>query len=252
MKDSAFKYLQFCTKQKLTIGNESAKKFDSNLNDDQLSLLVSESSGMLVDILMKGGIIYDKSIFSFENITDYLEHIHTKILDRKNLELNNWIQNRPARKFFTDRKPKNKTEELLFDKMEESTTIIEEYWDNEYFNEKELATQLICICERDYGGENRIGILIKKEAYAHQYRVIVRGIVGPYNVSNEGNGWELELEEGAQRFTLSKTYKNFPTKDELIDDFVCLDILESQPPIDYIRNDLGTLPIYPTAKEYFK
>jgi len=205
-----------------------------------------------MDILMKGGIIYDKSILQYKNIDEYLNSITESRMERRKNQLNDWIQNRPARKFFTERKPKNKKEEKLFDKLEETTEIINEYWDTKYFNEKELSKQFICICERDYGGENRIGIMVKQEAYAHQYSIIVRGIIGPYNVSNDGNGWDLELEKGAERFSLSKTYKNLPTKDELIDDFISLDILESQPSIDHIRNDISTIPIYPTAKEYFK
>jgi len=202
--------------------------------------------------LMEGGIIYDKSILVYKNIDEYLNFITKSRLERRKNQLNDWIQDKPARKFFTERKPKNKKEEKLFDKLEETTEIINEYWDTKYFNEKELSKQFICICERDYGGENRIGIMVKQEPYAHQYSIIVRGIIGPYNIANDGNGWDLELEKGAERFSLSKTYKSFPTKDELIDDFVSLDILESQPPIDHIRNDISTIPIYPTAKEYFK
>ena len=252
MKEKTFKYIQFCTEKKLTVSPETAKLFDSELTDEQIIEIVKESSGMLMDILMKGGIIYDKSIFSFHDIESYLEHIRVRMSMRRSNELKEWIKDRPARKFFTERKPQNKTEEKLFDKLEECSEIIKEYWDTEYFNEKELAKQFMCICERDYGGENRIGIMVKQEAYAHQYRVIVRGIIGPYNVSNEGNGWDIELEKGAERFSLSKTYKSLPSKEDLIDDFITIDILEKQEPVDWIRNDLGTYPIFPTAKEYFK
>lgn len=251
MKDLTFEYLQDCIKNDFNINLKSAKLFDSSLSDDQINELVKGSSLMYLDCI-KNGETQFKSILNFDNITNYLNHLHTKITERKNTELNSWIQDRPARKFFSIRKPKCKKEELLFDKMEESITIIDEYWDTKYFNEKELAKQFICICERDYGGENRIGIMVKQEAYAHQYQVIVRGLIGPYNISNEGNGFDLEFEMGAERFSLSKSYQNLPTKDELIDDFISLDILENQSPVDHIHNDIGTIPIYPTAKEYFK
>lgn len=172
---------------------------------------------------------------------------------RRTNELKEWIKDRPARKFFSERKPKNKSNKLLFDKMETASEIIEEYWDKGYFTEKELTKQLICITERDYGGENRIGIMVKKESHSHQYSVTIRGIVGSYNVSNDGEGWDLKLEKGAKKFSVSKSYKLFPNfKDELIDDFISLDILENLPPIDYIHTDTNTIPIYPTAKEYFK
>ena len=248
-----FKYLQFCTKNKYQVNQQSAELFDSTLTKEQREVLCNDSVRMWMDVLMKGGIIYDKSILSFHNIEDYLEHIRIRMSMRRTNELKGWIKDRPARKFFSERKPDKKSDELLFDKMETASEIIEEYWDKGYFTEKELSKQLICITERDYGGENRIGIMVKKEPYAHQYRVTVRGIVGPYNVIIEGEGWSLELEEGSKRFSVSKSYNSFPSsKDELIDDFVSLDILENLPPKDYIFNDIGNIPIFPTSKEYFK
>jgi hypothetical protein len=248
-----FEYIQFCTKNKHKVSQESAELFDPTLTKEQRQELCNEGTGMWMNVIMKGGVIYDKSILSFHNIEDYLEHIRVRMSMRRSNELKEWIKDRPARKFFSERKPEKKSDELLFDKMETASEIIEEYWDKGYFTEKELSKQLICITERDYGGENRIGIMVKKEPYAHQYSVIVRGIVGPYNVSNDGGGWDLELEEGAKRFSVSKSYKSFPSsKDELIDDFISLDILENLPPTDHIHTDISTIPIFPTAKEYFK
>lgn len=244
-----FKYLQYCLKNNIRI--ENGRDFDINLNEEEFKKLVKNTISLNFRILREGGIIFNRDILNFNTFEEYIKHIKEKIVECRKKEINLWIKNRPARLFFVKRKPTNKSEELLFDKFEECATIIEDYWDDSYFNPKELAKQLICICERNYGGENRIGVLIKKEPYANYYSVVVRGIIGDYNVANDGDEWSLELESNAKRFTLSKTYRSFPTKDELIDDFVNLDILESQPPVDYIHTDINKHPIYLTAKEYF-
>jgi hypothetical protein len=244
-----FEYLQYCLKNNVLI--ENGKDFNANLTDEEFEKLVKNTISLNFEILREGGIIFNRDILDFNTFEDYMTHLKEKNAKRNKNVIDNWIKNRPARLFFVKRKPINKSEELLFDKYEECATIIEDYWDDTYFNQKELAKQLICICERNYGGENKIGILIKKEPYANQYIVVVRGIIGGYNVANTGDGWSLELESDAKRFSLSKSYRSFPTKDDLIDDFVNLDLFESQPPVDFIRTDIKTYPIYLTSKEYF-
>jgi len=76
--------------------------------------------------------------------------------------------------------------------------IIREYWDTEYFTVKELSEQGICICERDFGDDFRVGIMVQQEDTL--YNVVVRGI-------------------GESRICLSKTYNVFPSLDILIKDF---------------------------------
>lgn len=73
--------------------------------------------------------------------------------------------------------------------------IIREYWDTEYFTVKELEEQGTCICERNFGDELRVGIMVKQEDTL--YHVVVRGI----------------------EFCLSKIYDTFPTLEVLIEDF---------------------------------
>lgn len=73
--------------------------------------------------------------------------------------------------------------------------IVREYWDTEYFTIKELSEQGVCICERDFGDENRVGIMVKQEE--NVYHVVVR-------IFSD---------------CLSKTYDSFPTVDILIKDF---------------------------------
>ena len=255
MKDIAFKLLKYWTTKPKSYIEEIVDDFfvKNNITEDHKEEVLTESKRMIMEVLFKGGIINDKNIVGFDTFDEYLNSIVNNRIKNRKLVQEKWIDERPARKFFVQKIPKTKDDEILFDKQEECAEIIKEYWDNDYFNEKEVTKQLICICERDYGGENRIGIFIKKEPNAHQFRIIVRGIIGPYNVANEGNkGWSLELEKGAERFCLSKTYNYFPTKDDVIDDFVCLELLEQQPPIGQIITDTSKFPIYPTAKEYFK
>jgi hypothetical protein len=73
--------------------------------------------------------------------------------------------------------------------------IIKEYWDTEYFTEKELSEQGVCICERDFGDDNRVGIMVKKDN--NLYHIVIR------------NGQNC----------LNNTYDFFPTIDNLINDF---------------------------------
>ncbi len=72
--------------------------------------------------------------------------------------------------------------------------IIEEYWDEEYFSE--IDEQLVCICERDFGDGNRVGICVKKENDI--YNVVLR--------------YDTE--------SISKSYQKLPTKKELMKDFI--------------------------------
>jgi len=78
--------------------------------------------------------------------------------------------------------------------MNDFKEIIEEYWDEEYFSE--IDEQLLCICERDFGDENRVGICIKKEN--NIYNVVIR-----YGTTS-----------------VSKSYTERPTKEKLITDFI--------------------------------
>jgi hypothetical protein len=140
-----------------------------------------------------------------------------------------WIQDSPAKTLFIERFNKSSNDELLR-KMIMCSQIIDEYWDLEYFTKKELSEQLVCVCERDVL-EYHEGILVKKEPDENKYTITVSGLI-----------------DFSTSFSLSKTYNSFPTsKNNIIGDFISLDLLEKQTPIDYIGNS----PIYLTAYEYF-
>ena len=139
-----------------------------------------------------------------------------------------WIQDSPAKVSFIERF--NKSNDELLRKMIMCSQIIDEYWDEEYFTEKELSEQLVCVCERDVL-EYHEGIFVKKEPNENKYIITVSGLIG-FSTS----------------FSLSKTYNSFPNINSLIDDFISLDLLENTIPIDYIKDT----PIFLTANQYFK
>ena len=139
-----------------------------------------------------------------------------------------WIQDSPAKINFIERFNKSSNDELLR-KMIMCSQIIDKYWDKEYFTEKELSKQLVCVCERDVL-EYHEGILVKKEPDENKYTITVSGLIN------------------STSFSLSKTYNSFPTINSLIDDFISLDLLEKQTPVNYI----GDIPIFLTTKEYYE
>jgi hypothetical protein len=205
-----------------------------------------------INILKHGGIIFNREVVNFDNLEQYLAYLKKYYAEKRARIRNQWIDNRLARKEYCESVPKTKKEIELCDKKDIAINVIEEYYDKKFFTEANLKKDMILIKERDYGGDKRIGICIKKEPYANQYTITIRDILGNCNIANEGSGWTMQLERGAKPFSITKRYNHLPTKDELIDDICIFDILEQQEPVGQIVKDTGVIQIYPTAREYYQ
>ncbi|MFA5067985.1 MAG: hypothetical protein WC466_08155, partial [Candidatus Izemoplasmatales bacterium] len=79
---------------------------------------IQECKRAILRLLAEFGILKDGGIQEFENFDLYLKHLTKKAEEKKLKKIMEWCENSKARKFFVERTPKNKKEELYFSKIE--------------------------------------------------------------------------------------------------------------------------------------
>lgn len=247
-----FKYLQACAGKDKDLSMESfLKENDILYNDQELKDYINIKNISVIKTLQNGGIINCISILDYDNFESYFKSIINRRKEISNKVLEKWIENRPARRYYINQEIKTPKDKKVAIEKDYAFDIIEEFYDEKYFTYANVNKQFIIAKEKSYGRDSSIGIILKKQSYAHQFTLNIKGINGGYTVSNDGNGWDLELEKGAKFFGIIKRYENIPTKEELIDDICIWDLLEKQEPKSKVVTDTSTFNIYPTAKEYF-
>lgn len=222
-----------------------------------LSLTVAERKTVLakagvlsVRTLMEGGIIRDERVLNYPDFETYARAVKNQHQESRHIAQKRWIGTSVARKIWVEAPAKKASIRLSHDIKDAAIAVVDEYYTD--FTEASVRKAMIQIRERDYGGDKRIGVMVKAEPYASQFTLQVRGMIGPHNVANEGNGWTLEMEKGSALFSIKKRYTQLPTRQELIDDLCVWDWLETLPAKATLHTDTETYPVYPTAKDVFE
>jgi len=198
-----------------------------------------------VELIKAGGKLSDTLPSNFKSFNDYIEYIKKSRSEYRKKQQEDWINKIPAREWWVKSKPKTKKDVELNDKKESAIDVIERFYDSS----KQKKSDMIGITEADYKNKDiREGVMVKWEPYADQVTITIRGIVGPHNVDISDKS--IQLEKGAKQFSITKSYKKLPSKEELIDDIVIYDILEKSKPVDKIIRDGSTSNIYPTARDF--
>lgn len=204
---------------------------------------------MLFKLLTQTGKFYiAKDILKYSSVDDYITKIKTERNNSRKLYLKYFFCNGyDIRELFCF----NSVSSKLADELDIIVDVLEEFYNPKTFTDSAVKKAMMLLSEKDYGNI-RIGILAKAEPYDSEFTLTVRGVVGSFVDSIEGDGSRVsELLGDSYQFSMTKTYTTLPKSlDDVINDFLAIKILETLKPVHYIRNDLYVKPIYPTYDQF--
>ena len=225
-------------------------QYGLTLTQEQSKEVLSKAGMLSVRTLLEGGLIRDERVLDYEDFESYAQAVKSGRKEARQAVQTKWIGQSIARKIWVEAPAKKAAIRQSLEIKEAAIAVVEEYY--KVFTEASVRQAMIQIHERNYGGDKRIGIMVKAEPYASQFTLQVRGIIGPHNVANEGKGWNLQMEPGSAVFSIKKRYTRLPSQEQLIDDLCVWDWLETLPAKGVVKTDTHTYPIYPTAKDVFE
>jgi len=199
-------------------------------------------------ILKAGGFIPrigEDFVSEFDSVDAHVADLENRQADARKAEQDKWVGKSKARRWWVSVVDED---EKISANKESAVDVIERIYNPKIYHRSDMRS----LHETDFKnkGTAREGIMVSWDDPS--FRITIRGIVGPHNVDVTDS--TVELEEGARQFSITVAYDSstLPTKDDLIDDVVCYDLLRKQRPKSFTNLDTARIPIYPTAKEYFK
>jgi hypothetical protein len=230
--------------------SEYLEAYNISANENEIKEISEKFSLTLIDVIRYSGVVYSEDALNFGTSEEYLEFLKNKSKSKRSEAIERVANISPARRLYTEIKPKNKKEEVYFDKADALYDAIEKYYDPNYFTESNVSKSMILSKERSYPtkrGTLKEGIMIKNLPYSGYFKVNVFAIYGETTFdAGEGKLY------GGKQVGRILTYQGLPTKDELIDDMILIYLVEMQKPemISDEGSKSGRTKLFPKTKDF--